>query len=221
MGDFSYDTKKSNIIYALEPAISVDLERGMQGGKSLFGNLDGSLELYVGADENDKKSFILDTAGAIISRIGRDINGRSIMTQTDGDVYMQVGGVGARDSEDGRFTNEPQLSEFRPGSFMLQVVTQNSNNTRRSLTVPNISKLPSRVSLDQVIRMTEDGLEIILDGKLILDVSGDIEIVSGTNLNLRAPSIYVQPGHTGQGKGAQPREILPKGPLPVGAGPAG
>lgn len=222
MGDFSYDTKKGTASYALEPAISVDLERGMQGGRSIFSNLDGSLELYVGADENDKKSFVLDTAGAIINRIGRDLNGRSIMTQADGDVFLQIGGVGATDAqgEDERFEDNSELQEFRPGTFMLQVVTQNSSSKRRALAAPGITNSPTTVPLDQVIRITEDGMEVVLDGKLVLDISGDIELVSGANLNIRAPQILFQPGHAGQGAGPPARILLPSGAgLPIGSGP--
>lgn len=62
------------------------------GGRSIHGNLDGSLELNIGRDVVDKKSIMIDTAGSLISRWGKDNNGNSIVSQMDGDVLMQVGG---------------------------------------------------------------------------------------------------------------------------------
>lgn len=63
------------------------------GGRSVHANLDGSLELNVGRDSADKKSIVLDTAGSVVSHIGRDVNGHSLVGQTDGDVLLQVGGA--------------------------------------------------------------------------------------------------------------------------------
>lgn len=62
------------------------------GGRSIHGNLDGSLELNIGRDVIDKKSIVLDTAGSFVSRWGKDERGNSIVSQTDGDVLVQVGG---------------------------------------------------------------------------------------------------------------------------------
>ncbi len=62
------------------------------GGKSVNANLEGSIELSVGKDNWDQKSIILDTAGSIISWLGKDKNGRSMIVQTDGDVLFNIGG---------------------------------------------------------------------------------------------------------------------------------
>lgn len=62
------------------------------GGRSLHLNLDGSLELNVGKDNVDGKSFIQDFSGGIISRIGKDFNENSIVSQLDGNINVQVGG---------------------------------------------------------------------------------------------------------------------------------
>lgn len=62
------------------------------GGRSVHANLDGSLEMSIGADTIDKKSVVLDLEGAMIAHIGKDKNGRSIIQQTDGDVLLQIGG---------------------------------------------------------------------------------------------------------------------------------
>jgi len=62
------------------------------GGRSIHANLDGSLELNVGRDTIDRKSIVLDTSGSVISRIGKDLKGHSVVSQLDGDVAIQVGG---------------------------------------------------------------------------------------------------------------------------------
>jgi hypothetical protein len=86
-----------------EPPLSEDIENtidfgGTQGitpnagGRSVHGNLDGSVELNIGRDVVDRKSLVLDAAGSMISRWGKDLQGNSLVSQTDGNVLMQVGG---------------------------------------------------------------------------------------------------------------------------------
>lgn len=55
-------------------------------------NLEGSLEMSVGADNADGKSLSLDTEGGIVSWLGKDNNGRSLSVQTDGSILVNVGG---------------------------------------------------------------------------------------------------------------------------------
>ena len=62
------------------------------GGRSVHANLDGSLEINIGRDVIDKKSVVIDTAGSVVSRIGMDKNSHSVLSQMDGNVYVQVGG---------------------------------------------------------------------------------------------------------------------------------
>ena len=62
------------------------------GGRSVHANLDGSLEMNIGRDIADKKSIVIDTAGSIVSRIGMDKHSHSVLSQLDGNVYIQVGG---------------------------------------------------------------------------------------------------------------------------------
>lgn len=61
------------------------------GGRSLNINLDGSMEMSIGADSIDNKSMLLDTQGGVISHFGRDRNGRSLIHQADGDMIIQIG----------------------------------------------------------------------------------------------------------------------------------
>lgn len=72
------------------------------GGRSLFANLDGSLELNIGRDFIDHKSVVVDTSGGIISRIGKtkeESNSASVISQLDGSVYIQVGGDSVGEEE--------------------------------------------------------------------------------------------------------------------------
>lgn len=62
------------------------------GGRSLHANFDGSVELNIGRDVIDKKSLVIDTAGSIISRIGKDVKSNSIVSHMDGNINIQVGG---------------------------------------------------------------------------------------------------------------------------------
>ena len=61
------------------------------GGRSLSMNLDGSLELAVGADQADGKSVVLDTAGSMLARVGKDKNDNSIVLAADGNATLIVG----------------------------------------------------------------------------------------------------------------------------------
>ena len=69
------------------------------GGRSLFANLDGSIEFNIGRDRADHKSIVLDTSGGVISRIGKTLDtddtvlpSASIISQLDGSIYIQIGG---------------------------------------------------------------------------------------------------------------------------------
>lgn len=79
---------------AVKPSISNDFTdpNANAGGRSVHANLDGSLELNVGRDVIDKKSIVLDTAGSIIARVGKDSNSNSLVSQFDGNIAIQVGG---------------------------------------------------------------------------------------------------------------------------------
>lgn len=72
------------------------------GGRSGSINLDGSLEMSIGANTIDRQSLWLDTAGGMIANIGRDRNQRSAIMNFDGDVIMQIGGFGV--AGDARFS---------------------------------------------------------------------------------------------------------------------
>ena len=61
------------------------------GGRSLNINADGSLELSVGLDQADGKSIVLDTAGSLIGRLGKDKLNNSVMLAGDGNATLVLG----------------------------------------------------------------------------------------------------------------------------------
>lgn len=69
----------------------IDDQAANAGGRSLNLNADGSVELSIGRDVADKKSMLIDTAGSIMSMIGKDKQNNSIVSQLDGNVRIQVG----------------------------------------------------------------------------------------------------------------------------------
>lgn len=100
--DTTYIEKLTNLV---STKIKVSGQGANAGGRSGSINLDGSLEMNIGANTVDRQSLWLDTAGGMIANIGRDINNRSAMVNFDGDVFIQVGGFGIAASDE-RFKNK-------------------------------------------------------------------------------------------------------------------
>lgn len=136
------------------------------GGRSLQINLDGSMEMSVGADTVDKKSILLDTQGGVISHFGRDKNGRSLIHQTDGDVIIQIGGSGT-DSTDSRFND----TENRPGR--IEIHLNRGDGT------------PQKILID------ENGMTIDIHGNMVFNSSGDMALKAGGSLLLHGELIYL------------------------------
>lgn len=64
------------------------------GGRSGSINFDGSVEMSIGANTIDRQSLWLDTAGGMVANIGRDNKNMSAAMSMNGDVFIQVGGLG-------------------------------------------------------------------------------------------------------------------------------
>lgn len=139
------------------------------GGRSLHINLDGSMEMSVGADTIDKKSIVIDTQGGIISHIGRDKNGRSLIQQTDGDIIIQVGGSTV--SNDKRFGKAWDEEEERPGRIEIHL-----NRTGQGTS--------------QKILIDENGITLDIQGNMVLRSHGDMIFdAQGGNMLLNAELI--------------------------------
>lgn len=142
------------------------------GGRSLHANLDGSMEMSIGADTIDRKSLVLDTAGGAIIHLGRDRNGRSITQQADGDVIIEIGGPGI--NNDTRFTSETD-TEDRPGR--LEIHLNRPGGT------------PQKIIID------ENGVTFDIQQGIYFKSTGNIVFDSNANILLNAEQIL----HYGSG----------------------
>lgn len=157
------------------------------GGRSLQINLDGSLETSIGANTIDRVAWTLDTAGALIARLGRDRQGRSAIVQSDGYVILEVGGWdfigdGSNDQVDTRFVGRGELrkdtlpgdpTRFRSGKVVIRIRRANPTNTG-----------PDTNYDDQLLILDDSGITIKSVGQLNLVSDGDLTIKSGAQLIL-------------------------------------
>jgi hypothetical protein len=158
------------------------------GGRSLHANFDGSLELSVGANTVDRLSWIMDTAGGIVARIGRDRYGRSAIIQMDGYLAIEVGGYDFCEegfAADQRFTDRnitlPRDTKvFRAGKVAIRVRRAN-----KAQTGPDTDK----DNLDQVIIIDENGISLQTTGQLSLKSTMDMVIQSDGNIVMDAKSV--------------------------------
>lgn len=160
------------------------------GGVSANINLEGSLEMSVGADNADAKSIVLDTAGALIAWLGKDKNGRSMVLQSDGDVLINVGGSYPKPAKP---DDSPIMNT---GRFDLRVnVTDkgfyDSDGNRKKDQAGHTDDKPN--SSDYIISISEHGLVIAgmksgapmiirNDGPLVLESASDKVTIKGMSV---------------------------------------
>lgn len=135
---------------------------GNAGGRSVHANLDGSLELNIGRDAIDGKSIVVDTSGGIVARIGRTkdtAHAASIISQVDGNIYIQVGGDHL---EPDQKIEDPEINVFVKGS----------KGTDQVIITSDFIKLKS----------ASGGKSIILDSSkhIILKAAGTILLAGST-----------------------------------------
>lgn len=143
------------------------------GGRSGSFNLDGFLQLGIGANTIDRQSLWLDTAGGIVSTIGKDKNNISYCATLDGAMLIQVGGVGVGTSSDSRFSEEND--GCRTGIVDIRVVKDDGQVTvvRIDGQGVNITSF-GRVTIESAQDMTlKSKGQLNLDGELISFYSGD------------------------------------------------
>lgn len=162
------------------------------GGRSLHLNLDGSLESSIGANTVDRISWILDTAGGLVFRLGRDRQGRSAIIHTDGTVALEVGGFDylgetADDQVDTRFVGAGKSREqslpadqkrFRAGKVVIRVRRANADQTGPD-------------GDDQVIIVDENGITLQTSGRLNLASDMDLTLQSKGKILLDAPKVQI------------------------------
>lgn len=160
------------------------------GGRSLHLNLDGSLESSIGANTVDRVSWVLDTAGALVARLGRDKQGRSAIVHADGSVVVEVGGfdfIGedAEDKVDTRFVGRgisrqqglPQdQHRFRSGQVVLRIRRANQSGSGPD-------------SDDHFVIIDDEGITIKTAGRLNFVSDMDLTLKSKSRILLDAPQI--------------------------------
>lgn len=163
------------------------------GGRSACINLDGSLETSIGANTIDRISWTLDTAGALVARIGRDKQGRSAIVHADGYVALEIGGwdfIGeaADDSVDSRFVGlgvprseslPNDKHRFKGGKLVIRI--------RRSET----SGLPDKNNADHLLIIDETGITIQSAGRINFVSDQDIVLDSKSSIMLNAPNVMI------------------------------
>jgi len=141
------------------------------GGRSGSINMDGSLEFNIGANTIDRQSLWLDTAGGIIANVGRDLKNKSLAANLDGDIFIQIGGVGI--STDNRFTgpNSP-TNAYRGAVFDIRVMNEGYTST--------------------MIRIDRNGIQILCPSNIQIHSSKNMKITSDSNIHIECENLMLQ-----------------------------
>ena len=148
--------------------INISGDNANAGGRSGSINLDGSLEFSIGANTIDRQSLWMDLAGGIVANVGRDLKNKSLAMNMDGDVYIQLGGIGV--STDSRF------------------VKQNNGNYGAVLDL--------RVMTDGIfvtmIRIDKNGVQVLTPGCVQIHGSQGIKLTSDADISIEAETVTIQ-----------------------------
>ena len=151
--------------------INISGSNANAGGRSGTINLDGFLSWSIGANTVDRQSLWLDTAGGIISTIGRDRRGVSYLGNYDGDVLMQIGGktidTNPDKIKDTRFAKENDTAQS--GVLDIRVIKSDGQMT--------------------IVRIDESGVSIATQGRFEVMSEQDIVFNSNSNILFDAPNI--------------------------------
>jgi len=162
------------ITNVVNPTIKVSGPQANAGGRSGTMHFDGSLELSLGANTVDRQSLWVDTAGGVLGNIGRDLNNVSAGLSLDGDLMIQVGGIGV--SSDSRFSSVNNA--YRGGTFDIRVM-----NEGFTVSIIRIDKNGITVATPNTITLKGRDITISAEGNLILE--GD-----NVSVNNRAVTLY-------------------------------
>lgn len=161
----SIATLNSHLSNIVTNTIYVDGSNPNAGGRSGSINLDGSLELNVGANTIDRQSLWLDFAGGVVGNIGRDLKNTSLAMNMDGDVFVQLGGFGV--ATDSRFSK--QNNGNYGATLDLRVMTDGGYVTMIRIDKQGVQILtPSCVQIHsgQGTKITSDG-DISIDAETL------------------------------------------------------
>lgn len=138
------------------------------GGRSGSMSFDGSIDLNIGANTSDRHSLWADLAGAMVLNVGRDLNNMSGAISMNGDVFVQIGGMGVY--TDSRF------------------VKQNNGHIGAALDI-RVFNSGLRVTM---IRIDDEGVKIMTPGNLSIHASQNLRITSDTDIVIESESLTLQ-----------------------------
>lgn len=132
------------------------------GGRSGSINMDGSLDVSLGANTVDRQSLWLDTAGGAVVNLGRDLQQRSLVMGMDGHAFIQIGGFGI--DGDARFP--AGQNGLLNGILDLRIFNGSYVHLIRVDSQGIILMSPGRIGIHagQGLKLTSDG-DIEIDGE--------------------------------------------------------
>nr|BDD46269.1 hypothetical protein 101 [bacterium] len=185
----SFKLEKEGNEFVASIVDSLGRELKPSGGVSAHLNFEGALYSSIGADNADGKSWLLDTEGSIISWLGKDRNGRSLVAQTDGEMLINVGGTYDQSGDENPQMNVGRF-ELRVNITDKKFVTTEFNSSEEDLTEDNSNPLAASdimISLSEngiVIAGMKPGLPMVIrnhDKILIESASSDV-VLKGTDV---------------------------------------
>lgn len=138
------------------------------GGRSLSANLDGMLELNIGANTVDRQSLWMDLAGGSVINLGRDKRQRSAIIGADGDIYLQVGSFGI--SGDQRF--EKQANGIYGAVLDIRVLNAGGRT--------------------HIFRVDNNGITVMTPGNMAIHATGNLKISSDSNVEIDCETLVIQ-----------------------------
>lgn len=138
------------------------------GGRSLSANLDGMLELNIGANTVDRQSLWMDLAGGSVINLGKDKQSRSAVIGADGNVYMQIGSFGI--VGDQRFIKQP--NGFLGAVLDIRVLNAGGRT--------------------HMIRCDNNGITVMTPGNMAIHATGNLKISSDANIEIDCESLVLQ-----------------------------
>jgi len=160
----------------VNPTVITSGDGANAGGRSGTISLDGHLSLSIGANTVDRQSLWMDTAGGIVVAAGRDLLGRSLIGQFDGQILIQSGGQTV--SNDSRFGDVD--NSVRPGLIDIRVVSSQNGQ-------------PGTMGSCTILRIDSQGVRVSSAGSVDIVSHGLLRLKSITNdVIIEGESIYLQ-----------------------------
>jgi len=156
------------ILYTSGAPVNADGTSPTVGGRSGCINFDGSIELNIGANTSDRQSMWLDTAGGIVANIGRDLNNISAAVSLNGDLLLQVGGVGV--NGDKRF--KKQNNDVNGAAVDIRVLRNKGQAT--------------------LIRIDDEGIKVLTPGNMVFHSEGGMRLTSDTSIFIESENVTIQ-----------------------------